>query len=425
MNNSFPPEGYKPISSKIEGIQVYAPAPAESAPQPEVVDFKCPQCGATTAYSAADGGLTCTHCSYYEPPAKPVEGRRAQEFEFTLDNLERAAHGWGEIRNELECQSCGAIATLPVEALAHTCAFCGSNKVIQRQASQDMLRPRHLVPFKIESKACQGLTRAWLGSSWLTPSSLKQLAGLADFTGIYLPYWTFDAVTDASWRAEVGHTRTERYHDGHEWRERTVVDWRWETGDVHLEIDDLIVDDTERLSSVPLEHLKGFDLSALTPYDPKYLAGLHAQAYDVQLESAWEKARGQMREQTRQACIDQASTSRVRNFSMTLDFSDELWRYILLPVYIAAYRYQGEVYQVMINGQSGAVAGQRPADWTKVWLAVAALVAPGLLLCLVGILTALIGGVGVAIGGFGFVLLVIGVVISIIIVRQAMQMDDA
>jgi len=152
---------------------------------------------------------------------------------------------------------------------------------------------------------------------------------------------------------------------------------------------------------------------------------LHAQAYDVQLESAWEKARGQMREQTRQACMGQASTSRVRNFSMTLDFSDELWRYILLPVYIAAYRYQGEVYQVMINGQSGAVAGQRPADWTKVWLAVAALVAPGLLLCLVGILTALIGGVGVAIGGFGFVLLVIGVVISIIIVRQAMQMDDA
>lgn len=418
------PQSFIPVPSQIEGIQVFAPAPTDTAIQPEVVDFKCPQCSATTAFSAADGGLTCTHCGYYEPPSKPVEGKRAAEYEFTLENLERAAHGWGEARKEIECQSCGAIVTLPVEALTSTCAFCGSNRVIQRQASQDLLRPRHLVPFKVDPGACQPLTHQWLQSSWMAPSGLKQLSRLAEFTGIYLPYWTFDAVTNATWRAEVGHTRTRRHHDGREWREHTEIVWRWETGHVRQEIDDLQLEGTGRISHVLLERLKGFDLSQLAPYEPKYLAGLHAQAYDIPLEKAWETARQKMRDQTRQACIAQASTPRVRNFSMDLDFSEELWRYILLPVYVASYRYQEKTYQVMVNGQSGAVSGQCPVDWNKVWLVVAALVAPGLLLCLIGMLTALLGGIGVAIGGFGFFVLLIGIVISILIFRKAMSMDD-
>ena len=131
-----------------------------------------------------------------------------------------------------------------------------------------------------------------------------------------------------------------------------------------------------------------------------------------------------MREQTRQACISQASTSMVRNFSMNLDFSQETWRYVLLPVYVAAYRYQGKTFQVMVNGQTGVVAGQRPVDWTRIWLVVAALLAPGVLLGLLGLVTLVFAGLGAAIGGFGFILLVIGIVIAVIIVLNAMKMDD-
>jgi hypothetical protein len=144
----------------------------------------------------------------------------------------------------------------------------------------------------------------------------------------------------------------------------------------------------------------------------------------VPLERAWEIARQQMRERTRQACYEQASSSQIRNFNMDLDFSEESWRYILLPVYVAAYRYQDKPYQVMVNGQTGTIAGQRPVDWTRVGLVAAALAAPGLLLCLLGLLTLLFGGVGVAIGGFGLFLLIIGLVIDAIIIMKAMSLDD-
>jgi len=33
------------------------------------VAFSCPNCGGAQAYSVRDGGLICTYCGYYEPPA--------------------------------------------------------------------------------------------------------------------------------------------------------------------------------------------------------------------------------------------------------------------------------------------------------------------------------------------------------------------
>ncbi len=425
MPEPFPPANFIPTPSAVEGIQVYMPAPPQAGPHQEVVDFKCPQCGATTAYSAADGGLTCAHCGYTQAPSKGVVGKRADEFEFTVETMQRAAQGWGEARKEMACQNCGALTSLPVENLTHTCSFCGSNKVIQREAPQDVLRPRFLVPFKLEAQACGDIARQWLGSSWMTPPSLQKAASLAQFAPIYLPFWTFDAITSADWKAEVGHTETRRYFEDGEWKERSETVWRWESGHVRLTIDDLLVTGSSRLSALLLGKILDFDLRALAPYEPSYLAGMQAQSYDVPLEQAWEIGRQKMREKTRRACIDQASTSQVRNLSMSLDFAEESWRYILLPVYLNTYTYEGKPYQVMVNGQSGSIAGQRPVDWTRVWLAIAALVSPGLLLMLVGLATVTLAGIGVGIGGFGFVLFIIGIVISIIILVQANKLDDA
>jgi len=425
QSGSFPPPDFIPTESAVAGIDVYMPKPVETDPQAEVVDFKCPQCGATTAYSVAGGGLTCTHCGYYEAPQLPVVGRGAAEFEFTVDTMKRAAQGWGEERKEMSCENCGATTSVPVETLAHTCLFCGSNRVIQRPARQDQLRPLYLIPFCLEDKRCQEIAREWLGSSWMTPGQLQRMARLSGLTAIYLPFWTFDATTHASWRAEVGHTQSERYFQNGEWKTRTRTVWRWESGQVDLRIDDLQVNGTARVSSLLLDRIKPYELGEMCAYEPKYLAGFQAQAYDVPLEEAWEEGRTKMREMTRQACVEQASSSQIRNFSTSLDFADESWRYVLLPVYLTSYPFEGKTYQVLVNGQTGTIAGQRPVDWTKVWLVIGAVLAPGILLGLVGILTILFGGVGVVFGVLGFILLVVGVIISAVILRRAQELDDA
>lgn len=420
---TFPPPDYEPTPSQVAGIVVYKPAPETEAPKEALLDFKCPRCGATTAYSVADGGIRCDYCGYYEPPARDIVGKGAREFEFKVETLARAAHGWGTERKELSCQNCGAHTSVPPEVMTYTCPFCGSNKVLQQAARHETLRPRFLLPFQITPEACQRIARQWLGSSWMVPGDLQKLANVAEFTAMYLPFWCFDALARAQWKAEVGHTKTERYRVNGEWKTRTKTVWRWESGNVSLNFDDELQPGTGHLSAVLLDRIKAYELAALTSYDPAYLAGIHAQAYDVLLEDAWDRARRQMREETRAACRSQASTPKIRNFSMALDFSDERWRYLLAPAYVAAYDYTDATYQVMINGQTGAIAGQRPVDWTKVGLAIGALLAPGALLTLVGVLTVLLG-VGVPVAIVGFVLLVIGGIIAFILFQKAQGMDD-
>jgi len=423
MADQFPPTSYVMVESKIDGIQIYKPALPELGPHQEIVDFKCPQCGGTTGFSSTQGSLVCPYCGYSESPVQAKVGKKAAQYEFTVATVEQAAQGWGEERKELVCQNCGAVTSLPKETLSHCCPFCASNKVIQRSSPQDILRPRFLVPFKLKDIECAKITREWLGSSWMTPASLKSAATLGNLTAIYLPFWTFHSMTSADWKAQVGHPKKERYFSNGEWKERTVIEWRWESGQAELNINDLIISGTGRVSQKLLNDIQDYNLADLVAYEPKYLAGFQAHGFDVNLEKAWEAGRQVMREKTRQACIEQASTSQIRNFSMSLDFADESWRYILLPAYLSVYKYADQNYVLGINGQSGRISGQRPVDWNKVWLVIGLLVAPGLLLGLLGLITIPFGGLGFGIGLVGFILLVIGVILSLIIYSKASSLD--
>jgi hypothetical protein len=50
------------------------------------------------------------------------------------------------------------------------------------------------------------------------------------------------------------------------------------------------------------------------------------------------------------------------------------FKYILLPIWMAAYEVQKKKYQVLINGRSGVVMGERPWSWVKITLLVLAIV---------------------------------------------------
>jgi DNA-directed RNA polymerase subunit RPC12/RpoP len=423
MSTQFPPSDYVPTESAVAGITVFKPRPPAEEAHALVIDFRCPRCDATTGYSTADGGLTCQHCGHYEPPSERVVGRDATQFEFRVETLERAAHGWGVARNELVCNSCGAHTTVPLETLTHTCPFCDSNQVVQAKAPQDILRPRHLLPFSVDEEAALQAQRHWLGSSWMTPGNLQQKAQGGDFVPIYVPFWNFDARTTANWKAQVGHQRTRTYYSNGKRRTRTETEWRWESGQVNLPTRDLLIEGTDKVSPVLLRRLADYRLDKLVPYDPSYLAGLSAQAYDITLDKGWELGREVIRQRTRGACEAQASTDLIRNFSMNMDFHDEVWRYVLVPVYINAYQFNGETFQVLVNGQTATVSGQRPVEWTKVWLAIVACMLPGVFLGLLSLVT-LIFGFGALVAPFALAAFFYGFRYARKLYVQAEEMTD-
>ena len=61
---------------------------------------------------------------------------------------------------------------------------------------------------------------------------------------------------------------------------------------------------------------------------------------------------------------------------MTARFSDITFKHVLLPIWLASYRWQGKVYQVSVNGRTGEVTGDRPySPWKIVFAVLLALIA--------------------------------------------------
>jgi hypothetical protein len=51
------------------------------------------------------------------------------------------------------------------------------------------------------------------------------------------------------------------------------------------------------------------------------------------------------------------------------------FKHVLLPIWIAAYRYNGKPYQFLVNGQTGEVVGLAPWSFWKIFFACLAVVA--------------------------------------------------
>ena len=413
----FPPPGFIPAPSNVQGIEVFIPGSSTADRLPEVVDFKCPKCGATIAFSVDARMLACEYCGYSQAVLPTQLGRAAEGFEFRVETVARAARGWGEDRKELACQRCGGVVSVPSGTLSYACPFCGSNKVLFREPMEDVLRPRYLIPFQIEPQRCREITRKWLGSSWLTPPELRESA-IEKFHPLYIPYWIFAATCNATWKADVAYSKTEVYYENGQRQERETWEWRAESGKVEKTFTHLLVPGTTRLNMSALGQVDNYDVNGLVLYEPSLLAGMQAQAYDLPLDEAWDAGRHIMREQTRKACLDRASGTRVRNFTATVDFRDEAWRYILTPIYTSIYTFGDQTYQILINGQTGRVAGPRPVDWEKVWLVIILLLAPGVLTTIFGMLFS-----RGQVAGLGLFLLVTGLVFAYFLFNHARETE--
>ena len=423
-----PPEGYEPLDSLLEGFEVYGPAPTAegddgAAAGPTTV--RCPQCGASARFDVGKGAVACGFCGWADEAAPEVVGRDAADGEFTREALAQGAEGFGVDRRELACQGCGALIALEEGAMAASCPFCASPQVaIRDHATVSGLRPTAILPFAVKTEAARKTAGAWLGKGWFHPADLGQLARVDAFVGLAVPYWTFSAALDSAWEAEVGTERTiTTINDEGETETETVIDWSWRQGSVHIEISDLLVPGTTKISARLLGRIEPrFELDRLVAYEPKLLAGFGAQTYDVSLPDAWEAGRGRMRERARSACMSDTGSSHVRNFSMSADLDDEAWRHVLLPVWISAYRYGDRTYVVLIDGSSGEVAGQKPIAWWKVWTAVALLLSPGIGLGLVGLPLLLIG-VGAFVLVLAAVLLIAGAIGSFFLYQHAIESE--
>lgn len=425
QNEWTPEENYIETKSLVEGIRVWRPKPREEKSKDDLT-YNCPNCGAPTQYDLITSGLSCQFCGFKSKIITKHVGKQANELEFRKDLVSGSFGAWHIDRKHLFCENCGAELDLEANDLSTTCPFCSSNKINFRKAPLPEFEPQALIPIMKTEKEVLDSINQWIGKGWFHPGDLQKAFSLKKLSALYIPVWTFDADIDSSWDAMVGYERQERYYDSSSktWKSRTVIDWKREKGNQSRFFDDFLVSASVYINPILFESIQPFNLDLLVAFNAEFLIGWKAHTYTKYLKDAWTEARTLLRDKMRKVCLDAIPSSHVRNFSMSADFNNETWRYILLPVYLVSFQYSNKIYQILVNAQTGCVAGQKPVDWTKVWLAIFGIFSPGLFITIIGTILLLVGGIGIIAIIIGVLLFIVGGVINYRIFANAKRAEE-
>ena len=341
--------------------------------------WPCDQCGAQLRFAPGQTRLICSHCGHaQEIPAAAQEdyGRALVEHDLHKGLRDDLAPKEMEVVRSSRCPNCGALIELIGPQHATECPFCATPVVTGTDQTRQ-IKPQALIPFKVSEAEGKANLNKWLGSLWFAPNKLLEYTRKGRrLNGVYVPYWTFDAETRSFYAGMRGdayyETRTVIVNGERRQQQERKIRWSPARGAVARDFDDVLVLGSTSLPKRLSDNLTPWHLEELVPYAPDYLAGFTAEGYTVTLAPAADESKAIMAQVIAQDIRRDIGGDEQRIQSVDTNYAGETFKHILLPVWMAAYKYNGKSYRFLVNGQTGEVQGERPYSVWKILFAVLA-----------------------------------------------------
>ncbi|MBQ3689586.1 MAG: hypothetical protein II937_06930 [Bacteroidales bacterium] len=347
--------------------------------------IKCSCCGAKLTFAPGTLSLKCEYCGTMNEikidEALKEEAVKELDYLSALKELESDENKEVHEIHTVKCQACGAETTFSENVISDKCDFCGSPLTVNQGTTVKKIKPKALIPFSVERFQGDEMYKKWLKDLWFAPSDLKKSAMQENsLSGVYLPYWTYDAktVTNYSGKRGTDYYTEERYKDeqGQEKVRRVRhTNWTLTSGVVKNVFDDIVQAASSALPLSYLNSLEPWNLNALVPYDEKFMSGFKTETYSIDLKQGFEGAKEIMDSEIESTIREDIGGDHQQIDTKNINFYDITFKHILLPIWISSYRYNGKSYRFVVNGQSGKVRGERPYSTMKIIMAVLAVIA--------------------------------------------------
>ncbi len=353
--------------------------------------FPCDTCGSDLRFDPGSERLICDHCGNVEQIDHGPWNRSSaiEEQDFGSQIRQSTSNADMEQTRTSKCPNCGARIEFDDAIHAKECPYCATPVVTDTGATRQ-IKPRAVIPFVLNEDEARAAMNTWLGSLWFAPNGLTDYARKGRrLSGVYTPCWTFDADTKSRYLGERGveytTTRTVRRNGKTETERHTKVRWSSVSGRVARFFDDVLVVASTALPEKFRTSLGQWDLTQLEPYLPQYLAGFRAEAYTVSLEDGFVLGRKIMDRQIVRDIKFDIGGDRQRVQSVDTEIKNVTFKHILVPVWLAAYKYRGKSFRFVVNGQTAQVVGERP--WS-IWKLAFAAICIAIVAAVVGYLAA-------------------------------------
>lgn len=275
----------------------------------------------------------------------------------------------------LRCTGCGAAVAYDPKRQAPSCSFCDS--VVKIETIEDpMEQTEGYLPFTVSRDDARAALRHWLGSlGWFRPSDLRSSARLEELRPLWWVAWVFDADSKISWSA-----------DSNAGAGRSA--WAPHAGQTDVSFRSILASASRGLSDAEVDAMsRGVDLRSVED-EPRGAEDATLEQFDVQRSQARRQVTATLEAMAaHHVQQNQIPGTQFRNVKVAVVVQGLITRRLSLPAYVLAYRYNHELYRVVICGQDQRlIVGKAPYSTAKIVLAVLGVIA--FLILILGVISA-------------------------------------
>lgn len=261
-------------------------------------------------------------------------------------------------QHSYDCQGCGASMSYDASAQALRCPFCGGGELKMQEARRS-IQCDWVVPQVIDFARAEQIFREWLGRGFWRPGDAVQASQIGKIAAVYVPFWVFEAHADTKWTADSSPAPP-----------GSRGDWYPVSGENRARHRDILVGASSILASGEVQAIAPYDLQHAVQPDKIDLVNATVEIFRLPRKHARPIAHAMIEERERQICTSYVP-GRARRVKVNVRIHGMLGRPVLLPVWILAYRYKDKVHRVLINGQTGKIAGSAPFSYAKLVVVIA------------------------------------------------------
>ena len=341
--------------------------------------LNCNGCGALLHFAPGTHSLQCDYCGASNPIEQKTDGQiYAYDYEQFIAGIDTAKQS--DNHKVVSCKNCGSQTVLDTFVTSDTCPFCTAALVLDLESGQQYVTPHYILPFAITQQQGIDAFKKWIKGLWWAPNDLsKKLVSTATgLSGVYLPYWAYNTDTITDYRGQRGdyyyttESYTETVNGQTETKTRRVrhTSWSHASGTVERDFRNLMIPASGSLPEKTQDKLGPWNLNMLVDFDERYTSGFRSETYQLTPQNGFVKATILTYDS-----IDSAIRNDIGGDEQRVDDRDTTYlnnaiKYLMLPVWVSAYKYNNKVYQFTVNASTGEVIGQRPVSAAKIILAV-------------------------------------------------------
>lgn len=384
------------------------------------MNIKCPNCGGTMFFDPESGQMKCTQCQgklndiHKKARQAEYEGstyvdysqlwyglkkgqcwgnmklQHGENYNEEWENSEIAAASEdgsldgvyrGDTNKRMEvklytCTFCGAALMINGSETSTFCSFCGQPTVVFDRVSKEY-QPDFIIPFKITAAQAERNIRERFGKGQFIPREIKNFT-VEDLRGIYIPFWLFTSFIreKANIIQQVQRNASESYNGmitsmGNHYTNivnKNEKEDRLMYRDVECVYNRVALDASRKLNDELAQRLVPYNMDELLEFDPKLMTGFYADRYDVMSREAAPLAYKLCCDYISEDMMETVMGSNRGNTRIVKAINQyyvENIEYAMLPAWFLTFRSKGQVYTVLVNGQTGKVVGNVPFDKTK------------------------------------------------------------